>query len=501
MAWRVQNGHREAISHNAPRSPGSSVSICPFKLGAAQNKTFITTTEQRVKLTWKSGARILFVSPHDLYIRTQLTYLGLRFLPRCLSEWRNSLLIDRLNSSRSERLLVRVEEAFKETLQQACEGVGRSRHADWGHQSAVQFFILIAYDISKVARVSTERQRKEEREKKCCRGYLAAAVHVFYMFKWDAVEGNGAVTGYMSVDRMSSGELPIPPPPLCFPPVTIGDRQGPSHFTHPASNIHIFFFCGKSLFAQAMQRCFSTTDSAPVSAPPPLDSINSPYNRDDKGSGRKGKNNEAPEKRRTRAAVFVRLNAVMNSGVIHAFSLLLFAVHHCSASPTVNAVKLKRGKGGKADTTKKAAASSSLGAHRLLKDVHLGVHYQLPHRPRSPDPLWEKQIPLQMCLTDLDMNARGCSCVVPENLKRNESVILDHLDVTTTAYIMFNSLYQPCQGCLLVERKLCFHLPAWRPAFTCLIEDNKKVPQTSRAWISFTETMSTEKLNPISRYA
>lgn len=53
------------------------------------------------KFSVESGARIIFVSPHHLYIWTQLTYLGLCFLPRCLSERRNTLLIGRLNSSRS----------------------------------------------------------------------------------------------------------------------------------------------------------------------------------------------------------------------------------------------------------------------------------------------------------------------------------------------------------------------------------------------------------------
>ncbi len=49
----------------------------------------------------KSRAHFIFVSPHHLYIWSWLTYLGLCFLPRCLSERRNTLLIGRLNSSRS----------------------------------------------------------------------------------------------------------------------------------------------------------------------------------------------------------------------------------------------------------------------------------------------------------------------------------------------------------------------------------------------------------------
>lgn len=41
-------------------------------------------------------------------------------------------------------------------------------------------------------------------------GYLAPAVHVLYMFQWAAAEGNGTVMWYMSVDRLTPGELPIP---------------------------------------------------------------------------------------------------------------------------------------------------------------------------------------------------------------------------------------------------------------------------------------------------
>ncbi|KAM7367262.1 hypothetical protein PAMP_015177 [Pampus punctatissimus] len=196
--------------------------------------------------------------------------------PRCRSVLSNSVqrrtkpLLQQQNnadSNGSERLLVRVEEAFKETLQQACEGVGRSRHADWGPKEQSNFSSLLPMTYPKWQECPL-RGRGKKRGRK-----------------------NDAVTCDSSEVNRAWSSLPAETLP-CLP---LTDRKGPSHSTHPASKIHIFFLCGKSLFAQAKQRCFRTTDSAPVAAPPPLDSINSPYNREE-GSGKKGKNNEAYRK-------------------------------------------------------------------------------------------------------------------------------------------------------------------------------------------------------------